>query len=282
MEYKLEDLIDIPFVQDLLDKLNEIYPFPSAIIDNEGKILTATAWQPICTKFHRVNPQSEKECLASDQYILEHISEANPSVSYRCPHGLVDNAIPIVINGKHLANFFTGQFFLEPPDPGYFIQQAAKFGFDETSYLEAVQKTPIWNEDQLRKYVDFINPFVHSLAESGLTRLKELENKKILEASELRYRDLFETAPVMYVIAYEVEGIPVITDCNQKFLDALGYQRPEVIGRRFSDLYPAEARTEFMEKGGYERLKSGDSMAEERSLVRKDGRVLACLGWARP
>ena len=282
MEYKLEDLIDIPFVQDLLDKLNEIYPFPSAIIDNEGKILTATAWQPICTKFHRVNPQSEKECLASDQYILEHISEANPSVSYRCPHGLVDNAIPIVINGKHLANFFTGQFFLEPPDPGYFIQQAAKFGFDETSYLEAVQKTPIWNEDQLKKYVAFIHPFVNSLAETGLTRLKDLENKKILENSELRYRDLFETAPVMYVIAFEVEGIPIITDCNQKFLDALGYQRPEVIGRRISDLYPAEARTEFMEKGGYERIKSGDSMAEERSLVRKDGRVLACLGWARP
>ena len=95
MNYRLEDLIDIQLFQTLQNKLDEIFTFPSAIIDNEGKILTATSWQDICTKFHRVNKQSEMECIHSDQYIASHLHEANPTVSYKCPHGMTDNATPI-------------------------------------------------------------------------------------------------------------------------------------------------------------------------------------------
>ncbi len=113
MDYKLTDLIDIPLFQTLQDRLNEIYSFPSAIIDNDGVILTATASQDICTKFHRVHPECAKECQQSDLYILSHLHEAKPAVTCRCPHGLVDNATPIVIGGKHLGNYFTGQFFLD-------------------------------------------------------------------------------------------------------------------------------------------------------------------------
>jgi len=97
-------------------KLNSIYSFSSAIIDNEGKVLTAVAWQDICTKFHRTDPICEKECIKSDIYILDHLHEANPAVSYQCPHGLLDNASPIIIDGKHSGTFFTGQFFLEKPE----------------------------------------------------------------------------------------------------------------------------------------------------------------------
>jgi hypothetical protein len=67
-KYRLQDLIDIEQFQALQDRLNEIYSFPSAITDNKGNILTATAWQDVCTKFHRTNKKCEKECIKSDQY----------------------------------------------------------------------------------------------------------------------------------------------------------------------------------------------------------------------
>ncbi len=72
MKYKLQDLIDIKHFQSLQDRLNEIYSFPSSIIDNDGNILTSTAWQDVCTKFHRKNKNSEQECIKSDQYIRDH------------------------------------------------------------------------------------------------------------------------------------------------------------------------------------------------------------------
>ena len=174
MDYKLEDIIDIPLLQKLQDKLNLIYSFPSAIIDNDGKILTAVAWQDICTKFHRINSESQKECIKSDRYITEHLSEANPAVSYKCPHGLIDNATPIIIDGKHLGNFFTGQFFLEKPDLDFFKKQAAIFGFDEKAYLAAVAQVPIWTQEKLNHYLDFIKGFIEIIANIGLKNLNAI------------------------------------------------------------------------------------------------------------
>jgi hypothetical protein len=57
--YRLEELLDIPMLQELFDGLNDAYPFPSAIVDIEGNILTATAWQEVCTRYHRLDEVSE-------------------------------------------------------------------------------------------------------------------------------------------------------------------------------------------------------------------------------
>lgn len=195
MNYKLEELIDINLLQSLQEKLNRVYSFPSAIIDNNGKVLTAVAWQDICTKFHRQNPESEKECVKSDKFILEHLNEADPAVSYKCPHGLIDNATPIIIEGQHLGNFFTGQFFLdEKPEIEFFKKQAEKYGFNQEEYLEAVNKVPVWTKEKLDLYLDFVKTFIEIIAGLGLKSIKELDlknqsdltNKKLLEEIEER------------------------------------------------------------------------------------------------
>ncbi len=178
MKYKLQDLIDVEQFQSLQERLNEIYCFPSAIIDNEGNILTATAWQDICTKFHRANKECERECIKSDQYILSHLHEANPAVSYRCPHGLVDNATPIIIEGVHYGNFFTGQFFLEKPDLEFFRGQARRYGFEEEAYLAAVTRVPVWSKEQLNNYLFFIKGLIEVISQIGLKSLKEAEVKR--------------------------------------------------------------------------------------------------------
>lgn len=184
MDYRLEDIIDIPQFQILQDKLNEIYSFPSAIIDNDGRVLTATAWQDVCTRFHRENPECLAHCIESDKYILSHLDEANPAVTYRCPHGLVDNAAPIIIDGVHYGNFFTGQFFLEQPDLEFFRAQAARYGFDPEAYLEAVRKVPVWSREQLNSYLFFIKGLIAIISESGVKNLKEKEYRQHIESTE--------------------------------------------------------------------------------------------------
>lgn len=63
MKYSLKELLDSPRLRDLLESFDEIHSMPSAIIDLEGNILIANAWQDICTKFHRKNPENEKKVL---------------------------------------------------------------------------------------------------------------------------------------------------------------------------------------------------------------------------
>ena len=235
MDYKLEDLIDIPLIQNLLDKLNLIYSFPSAIVDNDGKILTAVAWQDICTKFHRTNPQCEKECIKSDKYISEHLHEANPAVSYQCPHGLVDNAAPIIIDGKHLGNFFTGQFFLEKPDLEFFKKQAKIYGFEEKAYLEAVGKVPIRTKEKLNQYLDFIKGFIEIIAGTGLKSIKEIEANKALKESEERNQAIIHSSSDW---VWEIDELGKYCYCSDRIEQILGFTVDEIIGKSPLDLMP--------------------------------------------
>ncbi|TFG64569.1 MAG: PAS domain S-box protein [Spirochaetales bacterium] len=241
--YRLKDLIDLEQFQSLQDRLNENYSFPSAIIDIEGNILTVTAWQDICFKFHRKNRETENECIQSSQYILSHLHEANPAVTYSCPHGLVDSAAPIIIDGVHYGNFFTGQFFLEEPDLDFFRRQAEKYGFDEASYLEAVRKVPVWTKEQLNHHLYFIKGLVEVISSIGLKNLHEIESKKQIKQSEEKYRYLVETL-TQPVFTMNRQGVYLFM--NTTSAGQLGGKPEDFIGKTMFDVFPADiAKLQF-------------------------------------
>ncbi|SHO53631.1 PAS domain S-box protein [Desulfopila aestuarii] len=175
--------------------------------------------------------------IKSDQYIRDHLHEANPAVTYHCPHGLVDNATPIVINGIHYGNFFTGQFFLDKPDLAFFRAQAKKYGFDEEAYLDAVKRVPIWTQEQLNNYLFFIKGLIAVISESGLTKLKEVENRKLIEVSEKRHRSILKSAMDGYWLT-DTEGR--LLEVNNAYSRMSGYSEDELLTMRIPDLEATE------------------------------------------
>jgi len=271
MKYRLEDLINIPQFQALQDKLNEIYSFPSAIIDNDGNILTATAWQDICTKFHRQHPECEKMCIQSDKYIIEHLGEANPAVSYKCPHGLVDNATPIIIDGVHYGNFFTGQFFLESPNLDFFKDQAVKYGFDQNSYMDAVQRVPVWSQEQLKSYLYVIKGLIEMISSVGVKSLKEIESRKELEDSEAKFRNFFEnSADGKAITALDGKLIEV----NEAFCRMIGYSKDEILNKSFNNITHPDDRQKGLDLIllGIQGRKG--QLRFEKRYLHKDGREI--------
>ncbi len=109
-----------------------------------------------------------------------------------------------------------------------------------------------------------------------------VQAEEALKETERRYRDLFEGAPVMYLVIHDREGAPIIADCNQSFLSALGYSRDEVVGRPLGDFYTPESRYELLEGGGYQRALAGRFTTEERQLVARDGHIVHTLIHAAP
>ena len=266
MEYTLDRILDVQLVQVLQDKLNELNPFPSALIANDGKILTATAWQDICTKFHRMHPESELECIRSDSYIKDHLPEANPAVSYRCPHGMVDNAIPILVEGQHVGTFFTGQFFLEAPDLDFFRAQAKRFGFDEDAYLRAVEQVPVWAPEQVPPYLDFMKTFIESQAGVGLSRLRESEARQMAVELENKYQTLVDQASDGIFLSDDNGDY---TDVNSRGCQMIGYSREEILKLNIRDLLMPEDLAKTPPR--LDELRKGDFLISERVMRRKDG-----------
>ena len=245
MPLKLQDIIDIDQFQMLLDRLSKISNFTSAIIDNEGNILTASGWKKVCTKYHRQHPECQKDCIESDQYILDHVHEANPTVNYKCPRGLEDIAAPIIIDGVHYANFFVGQFFREPPDMDFYRAQAKQFGFDEKEYLEAVEEIPIWTEEQLHNFVFLIKEMIDVISDVGMKRLKEIEySNELSEAMEFNQQIINSVRDGLVVYGPDMK----YRAWNPEMERFTGVPADKVLGRRPNELFPFLDQTVILDR----------------------------------
>jgi hypothetical protein len=115
---------------------------------------------------------------------------------------------------------------------------------------------------------------------------KDITERKKAEESvkraEQRYRNLFEEAPVMYVITHSQEDRPIVVDCNKLFLSTLGYTRAEILGRPLTDFYTPESSSKLLDGGGYKQALEGHFTAQERKLVTRDGRIIKTILQAVP
>ena len=268
MTHHIADLLDIPRLQAALDSLYASSKIPSAIIDNDGIVHTGSGWQDVCTKFHRVHPEARKRCIESDAYITEHIHEASPSVTYKCPHGLVDTATPIIIEGEHIGNVFTGQLFLEEPDLDSFRVQAKAFGFDEEKYIDAVKKVPIITKQALQGNLAFLAHLTGMLAEMGLKRAREKEAEKRLGESEERYRSLFgKASDGIFIMSPDGKIIEV----NESFARMHGYSTKELLQMNIKELDTPETSKLIPER--MRRILAGETLSTEVEHHHKDGHV---------
>ncbi|WP_083456520.1 PocR ligand-binding domain-containing protein [Desulfosarcina cetonica] len=172
-------------LRQLCESFTEITGAVTALLDLQGNVLIATGWQDICTRFHRVHSVTASRCLESDTVLAGQLNRGEPYNIYKCKNGLVDVAVPIIIRDEHVANFFTGQFFLENPDQQYFIQQAQTFGFDKDAYLSALARVPVFSEDTIRSMMRFFTQIAQLIGGLALTG-KDLEtaNRKLRDHQE--------------------------------------------------------------------------------------------------
>jgi signal transduction histidine kinase/ligand-binding sensor protein len=179
------DYIDFEEVNSLLEGFNRTTGFVTAILDLEGNVLSKSGWRRICVDFHRVNAETASNCRHSDTVLSRRVREEEKYHFYKCLNGLVDVAVPVIINGEHIANLFSGQFFFEKPDREFFVDQAKKYGFDENEYLCALDMVPVVSEEKVKVAMDFLLGMTLLISEITLQRLEQEElNEQITQLNE--------------------------------------------------------------------------------------------------
>ncbi|MCU0916997.1 MAG: PAS domain S-box protein [Planctomycetes bacterium] len=164
--WDLADMIDAAGIQALMDDFYQLARMPMAIIDLQGRILVGVGWQTICTKFHRVHPETCRYCVESDTQLSAGLAPGEVKL-YKCKNHMWDTATPIFIGGQHVGNVFSGQFLFEgePIDYERFRAQAQRYGFDETSYLAALEAVPRLTREAVDTGMAFFKRLAHMLSQ---------------------------------------------------------------------------------------------------------------------
>lgn len=102
-----------------------------------------------------------------------------------------------------------------------------------------------------------------------------------LQRSRLRYRTLFEDAPIMYVTAVPTNTGPIVTSCNKAFCERLGYAPADVLHAPLSDFVRDVSRLPLREK--HAEVVDGEKVSGvERELMTREGQIVDVLLYASP
>ena len=254
-----------------------------AIIDLRGNMLVATGWQDVCTKFHRLHPETSQHCAESDVALSAGVAPGKFKL-YRCKNGLWDMATPIVVGERHVGNFFLGQFFFddEQPDVEFFRAQARRYGFDEADYLAALGRVPRWSREKVDRAMTFYARLAQQISEMGFRNLQSTQALARQRRAEEELRDSKR------IIEGIIHAIParvfwkdrnlVFLGCNDAFARDAGFASPQdVVGkddfqmawRDQAELYRADDR-QVIDSGT-------PKLLIEEPQTTPDGKTLALL-----
>jgi transcriptional regulator with PAS, ATPase and Fis domain len=195
MQYDIKQIIDLAIFRELLERFTKLTKMATAILDLQGNVILRGHWADICAKFHRAHPEASRRCQESDTILAKKVKSGSKYNIYRCKNGLMDVAVPIVINGVHVGNIFAGQFFLEEPDIEFFKKQAARYGFEAGPYLEALSRVPVLSEDEVLNTVKFFCQMAIVIGQLGIARMQLTEaNRQLKRNFDAARKELGRTA----------------------------------------------------------------------------------------
>ena len=255
-DYKLADLIDIHLLRNFTDNFFQLTEISSAILDSHGTILAASGWREICTKFHRKNPDTNKNCIESDIQLLADTPENLDYNIYKCKNGLIDIRIPIVIEKIHYGNIYIGQFLLEEPDIDFFIEKATKYGFELEEYLRCLNEVPVFAEDKIENAIRFLQNLSQIIIKQGVDRKKLLDyNKELNNVIREKTDDLVYNNNLLRLLSNtSFEGIVlsedgIVIEANNVLAHMLEFKhQSEIIGNILINFVAEECRDDVLEK----------------------------------
>jgi len=251
-QLELADILDVEAIQAIMDSFYKLAPIPMAIIDLKGRVLVGIGWQDICTKFHRINPETCAHCIESDTLLTIDVPPGEFRL-YKCKNNMWDIATPIMVGGEHVGNLFSGQFFFddETVDYAFFSRQAAKYGFDADEYISALQRVPRLSRQTVNDAMTFFVQLADMLSKLsyGNIKLARLLAERdalmsSLSKSEERYRTLFTSMSegfVLYELIYDGSDKPTdyrFIEANSAFERQTGLAREDIIGRTIREILP--------------------------------------------
>ena len=266
---ELGEIIDVQMMQSLLEHLDDLAHMPMAIIDAKGKLLVVVGWQEICMRFHRVHPDTCKNCLEGKTHLTADIA-AGEFKLYKCKNNLWHVATPILVGERHLGNLLSGQFFLEgePVDYEFFRAQAKQCGFDEMEYLAATEAVPRLSREVVNTGMAFLVKLAQMLSQMGYNNIRLARSVEATKQAQARtaeretwFRTLFETIPLsVTLIDPRSRRLLQFNDAAAK---DLGYTREEFAKLTIDDIDAVHSPQQLDEHFA-ERSRSGDFAVFER------------------
>lgn len=157
---RLTDLFNIELLQELQDSFFLSNGISIGISDRDGIAITKhCSCNPFCSEYTKKTAEGLRRCQECDKRGAAMAAEKREPVLYNCHAGMLEFAVPIIVDGRMLGAFHGGQVTDHPLDEEVILQLAEDLDISPEEYLEAARKTPVID----RKHMENSAAFLHTV-----------------------------------------------------------------------------------------------------------------------
>ncbi|MCB1174553.1 MAG: PAS domain S-box protein [Leptospiraceae bacterium] len=265
----LSKTLNLQSVQRLLDRYAECTHTGVTLLDAKQQVYCSSRQDTLCNRWHWQHPSAHAACQASLQ---EHSQTKNAEHAPKpalCRNGLWIGSQPILVEGQPVGTVIACQIQSVDARADHQRALAEQHGLPVEPYLQDCAESPSVSAAQFQKNLDFLQSLAETLSESGIERLKDLNQLVKMQAQAIKYQDLFELNLQGLMIHDRGTALQV----NQKLTEITGYDPSELIGKNLvhTVVYGPD---EFIAR---QALQGDQSQACQFRLLHRQGHII----WVR-
>jgi len=201
-DISLTDLVDLDHLQRIQDAFVKIFDVASIIIDLEGKPITmGSNFCRVC-QIIRGTKIGNEQCIKSNKLLGEKIKKFMKVTISKCQRtGFLDAGAPIIMAGKHIANWLIGQKKVIEIDKKTLEKYGKEIDANVDEMLKAYNKMKQIPLEHFEKVLDLLWILAKEISTLGYQNLnlaKDIEDRKktqeALRKSEIQYREAYNLA----------------------------------------------------------------------------------------
>lgn len=196
----LEDVVNTSKLKQIQGKFTQFTGVRCVITDHEGKPLTSLNNFSRFCQLIRSNPEGKRRCEKCDQVKSREAARKGEAIYYTCHAGLIDAAMPIVVNGQHIGSFLCGEVFLTEikTDFDNIKMRVKDLDFDERLLSYYLSEIEVVSKEKLITALEMLTLMTNYIAEMGVANIvqkqlmAEMKAKSALESmlKETEYKAL--------------------------------------------------------------------------------------------
>lgn len=201
----IRNILDVNILQQVIDVFTRATGLASVVADINGSPVTSIDhFSDFCMKHTRGTELGSKRCEANDAKGGAEAALTGKPVVYYCHAGLIDFAVPLIVNGKQIGTWLGGQVLPAKPDEKKFRRIAREIGVDEDEYIRDLRKIKVIPKDQIDALADLLSLIANTLLQIEYAR--KVTEEKAGELSDL----------VIHVVSKLLKGIQGVSAPGKK------------------------------------------------------------------
>ncbi len=178
----LSDLVDKKTVDKFLKTFYKTFGIGCNCVD-ESKVIANISMSKFCS-MTRNTEKGCKLCEACDRDAWKKIKKTGKPALYQCHAGLVDIAIPIIVDNKYLGMIMGGQISTGKIDEQKILELSKQIEIENSQeYLEAAKKIKCIKSKEIKKAVKVLSLIAQTVSETAYSMYllkKEAEKKEFI------------------------------------------------------------------------------------------------------